>query len=103
MRLPRIARLRPVLSLLLGGWLLVLVAELTPHLVHHLFDPDEDGQCLYLAAADHAPPAVATAVVTLATPPACDRAAPPPATLPGSPVAPSAATRGPPIASRARA
>lgn len=53
------ARVRRPLALVLGIWLLLLLAEAAPHLVHHLFDPDGDANCGFLAAADHAPADIA--------------------------------------------
>jgi hypothetical protein len=38
---PPLQRCRPRLSLLLCGALLFLIAETTPHLVHHLFETDQ--------------------------------------------------------------
>jgi hypothetical protein len=52
-------RARRGFALLLGGWLLLLAAEAAPHLVHHLFDTPDDAACEFLAAAEHAPAAIA--------------------------------------------
>ncbi|HEV8676548.1 MAG TPA: hypothetical protein VGX21_21130 [Methylomirabilota bacterium] len=50
---------RRALALLLGGWLVFLAAEAAPHLVHHLFDSEDEAACEFLATADHAPAALA--------------------------------------------
>ncbi len=96
MRPPGLPALRRALLLLLGGWLLVLIAETTPHLVHHLFDTDHDPECEYLAVADHAPAAV-TAVLTVAVAvPACGRADPGAPPRPALSPARAPASRDPP-------
>jgi hypothetical protein len=53
----------PAPAALLTAWLLCLIAELTPHFIHHLFDVDPAPECEYLAAIDHAPAAVAGMVI----------------------------------------
>ena len=47
-----------LLALVLGAWLILLLAESGPHFVHHAFDVDPEPECDYLGAADHAPAAV---------------------------------------------
>ncbi len=100
-----VGRFRRWLALVLGGWLLVLLAESSPHLVHHLFDSDRDhGQgCGYLATADHAPAALADA--TPAAPGLWPQthAVPAPVTPERSTAARPVAIRAPPVARLARA
>ncbi len=98
---PRIARLRQALALVLASWLLLLTAETGPHLVHHLFDTDEETACGFLAVDQHAPAAIAApALVPKALPtsealglaprPRCsDSSGPPPASR-GPPTTPLA-------------
>lgn len=43
------------LGLLLGLWLLGLMAVTAPHLVHHAFDEDGGADCSFLDTAHHAP------------------------------------------------
>jgi hypothetical protein len=47
-----------LLALVLGAWLILLLAESAPHFVHHAFDVDPTPECEYVATADHAPAAV---------------------------------------------
>lgn len=98
-----VARLRRSLALLLGGWLLFLPAESSPHLVHHLLDPDREHDCRHLAAADHAPAALAGAAPALPGFSVQTPAAPAPVTPGRSTAARPAATRAPPIARLTRA
>jgi len=96
-----VSRLRVALTWLLGGWLLVLLAEAGPHLVHHAFETDEDAECAFLAAADHAPGDV-EAPPAIEPPRASDEhavAATLPLPLPSSPR--STPARSPPRASPA--
>ena len=99
LRRRRRARPRSALAAGLAAWLLVFIAEVSPHLVHHAFDEaDGDGDCGYLAAANHAPGAAGTVPVV----PVAHRRSEPVETTPAAradslPVdAPS--PRGPPLA-----
>ncbi|HEV8308494.1 MAG TPA: hypothetical protein VGW35_12600 [Methylomirabilota bacterium] len=92
------ARLRVPLTLVFGGWLVFLVAETGPHLVHHVFDTDEQPACSFLAAADC--PSAAGAVlddVPAPTPSPEPADAAPAAPLLSTSVGPTS-TRGPPRA-----
>jgi hypothetical protein len=86
----------PALALLLAGWLLVFLAEASPHLVHHLFDDEEHAECGYQATVDHGPADSPVPVVALPVLPVCGRVGPPSAPLAGSAPPPARATRGPP-------
>jgi hypothetical protein len=98
-------RLHRSLALILGGWLLFLLAESSPHLVHHLLDPnpDSDHDCSYLAAADHAPAALAEPAPAPHGLGVQAHPAPVPVTAGRSTAARPAATRAPPAARLARA
>jgi hypothetical protein len=91
----------PRLSLLLCGALLFLIAETTPHLVHHLFETDQEPECEVLVIADHTPAAAAPVLAFVAVLSAGGRTDPAPAARP--PLAPGRrpASRGPPAASLA--
>ena len=54
---------RRALAGLVAAWLVFLLAEEGPHLVHHLLDTDGEPDCHFLAAAEHAPPAVGAPAV----------------------------------------
>ncbi len=72
-------RIRPALgraaTLLLSVWVLAVVLATSPHLVHHVFDPDDGADCPFLTAAHHAPGIAAAPIVLLALLPALDAAA----------------------------
>ena len=101
MRPPRCSRWRSTLSLLLGAALLYVIAETTPHLVHHLFETDQEPECEFLAVADHATAAIAPLLIFVVTLTACGRMEP--ARAPRSRLTPvrAPASRGPPPASLA--
>lgn len=102
-RLRAIDWVRLALTPLLGGWLLVFLAEASPHLVHHLFDDDDEhAECGYLAAIDHGPADSPVPVVAVPVLPVCGRAEPLSVPLAGSPPPPARATRGPPASPLAR-
>src|SRR5262245_13529997 len=101
MRPPPLQRYRPRLSVLLCGALLFLIAETTPHLVHHLFQTDQEPECEVLVIADHTPAAAPPLVPFVVALSACGR------TVGYRPSRPSLseirrpANRGPPPASLA--
>src|SRR5262245_37853804 len=101
MRPPRSPRWRPTLSLLLGVALLYQIAETTPHLVHHLFETDQEPECEFLAVADHTPAAAAPLLLLVVTLIACGRAGAVPAPRPRLTPARAPASRGPPAPSLA--
>ena len=84
------------LALLLGVWLLGLTAVTAPHLVHHAFDADGDGECGFLDAALHAPAVSAAPLLALAPLPVAERLVvpPPPVHSRTAPAVPPG--RGPP-------
>jgi hypothetical protein len=61
------------LAALFAAWLLCLIAESTPHFIHHLFDVDPAPECEYLAAIDDAPAVVGAMGIAPVAPPARGR------------------------------
>jgi hypothetical protein len=94
-------RCRPRLSLLLCGALLFLIAETTPHLVHHLFETDQEPECEVLVIADHTPAATAPLALFVVALSTSGRTDPAPASRPALAPARRPASRGPPTASLA--
>jgi hypothetical protein len=98
---PPLRRCRPTLSLLLCGAILFLIAETTPHLVHHLFETDQEPECEFLAIADHTPAAAAPLLLFMVALSAFGPTDPDPASRPALAPARRPASRGPPTASLA--
>src|SRR5262249_36452416 len=101
MRPPRCFRCRSALSLLLGAALLYVIAETTPHLVHHLFETEQEPECEFLAVADHATAATAPLLIFVLTLAACGRTEPVPAPRFRLTPVRAPASRGPPSPSLA--
>jgi hypothetical protein len=101
MRSPRLQRYRLRLSLLLCGALLFLIAETTPHLVHHIFETDQEPECEVLVIAEHTPAAAAPLVLFAAPLSASGRTASDPPSRPSLAPGRRPASRGPPPASPA--
>jgi hypothetical protein len=94
-------RCHPRLSLLLCGAFLFLIAETTPHLVHHLFETDHEPECEFLAIADHTPAASAPLLVLVVALSVCGQTDAVPASRPPLATGRRPASRGPPTASLA--
>ena len=93
---------RRAAAVVLAVWIALVAMEAAPHLVHHLFDDDDQAsQCEFLALADHTPGALAPSPDL----PVLAEATEPPAlhiqgALPGVPLSPSSPAPRPSLAPR---
>ena len=94
-------RCHPRLSLLLCGAILFLIAESTPHLVHHLFETDQEPECEVLVIADHTQATAAPLLLFVLALSVCGRTDPVLTSRPPLATGRRPASRGPPTASLA--